>query len=558
MFRIDVPTANAILSAPAAVGTPGYFNNGNPALLIPSTVVDMDWLNSVQEELVAIATALGGALSKTTRNQCLTAIQAMIQQQTGNYAVDTGAADVYVGAYTPAITAYVDGMILRLFVANTNLTTTPTFNAGTPGAKAILRDDGTAIVAGDLPANSYAAFEYRAATTKWYLLSVTQNVAAAAIQAQSPNYQPAGGTANAITATYAPGIGAHITGAPLRVKIATTNTGAVTFNPGPGVKNVVTPQGAALSQGDLVAGALVTFMYDGVSYQFMEATNALLATAVSIGLAMNLVIQQNAGTPTTQVDVSWDRLVVFDTNNHPLTIAAGTATINAALNGAINRLDTGALAANTCYDVFFIAKADGTGQGCILTLAANTATNFIGATTQTTINALGYTGGYYMRLGTVITGAGSTFRRTIQTGNKVTNIVAGVSTGYPVIIAFAGANGSTAVPTFVSTNIRADSGIAGAMVPAKAKRHKILASIANIAAAANFIAAPSANYGAFGSFTNPSPIAYSTNNTSQTNTNWADEWAFEGNNAVFYANNGAMAGNGGLFSMGWTESVNAA
>jgi hypothetical protein len=173
MFRIDVASAAVALPAPAVAGTQGYFSNGNPATSVPSTVVDQDWLNSVQEELVAIAVSQGAALSKTTRNQCLVAIQAMIA---------TGASS-------------------------------------------------------------------------------------SAIQAQAPNYAVAGGTANAITAAFAPVIAAHIVGAPLRVKITLANTGAVTFSPGPAPVSLVTPQGAALIQGDLVVGMIAEVVYDGAAYQ---------------------------------------------------------------------------------------------------------------------------------------------------------------------------------------------------------------------------------------------------------------------------------------------------
>lgn len=318
MFRIDVPTAAGIIPVPAAPGTPGYFTNGNPGTSTPATIVDQDFLNMIQEELYAIATALGASPSKTVRNQCLTAIQQMIQQQTGNFATDSGAADAYVGVYVPAITAYTNGMVLRLFVANTNLTTTPTFNAGA-GAQTILREDGTAIVAGDIPANTFAAFEYRTATTKWYLLSVTQNVAAIAIQQQIGNYATAGGTGNAITATYSPAVGAHLAGMPLRVKLTAGNSGAVTFNPGPGVKSVIAPNGSALISGDLISGAIVTFIYDGTNYQYLQY-EPQLATGVETKAG---ALSTKAVTPAGLIGSLFESAEQTITNSADVNVAHG-------------------------------------------------------------------------------------------------------------------------------------------------------------------------------------------------------------------------------------------
>lgn len=76
------------------------------------------------------------------------------------YAVDTGAADVYVMTLAPAITAYTTGMEIVTKIANANLTTTPTINANALGAKTIKRENGGALLAGDLPVGYVAHFKY--------------------------------------------------------------------------------------------------------------------------------------------------------------------------------------------------------------------------------------------------------------------------------------------------------------------------------------------------------------------------------------------------------------
>lgn len=70
-----------------------------------------------------------------------------VQAQLGNYALDTGTANAYAIALTPALTAYVTGMPLRFRAAHTN-TGASTLNAG-PGVEALLTMEGDA-----LPANT--------------------------------------------------------------------------------------------------------------------------------------------------------------------------------------------------------------------------------------------------------------------------------------------------------------------------------------------------------------------------------------------------------------------
>lgn len=105
-------------------------------------------------------------------------------------------------------------------------------------------------------------------------------------QAQQFNYcgSPTG-TANAIVAAFTPAITAHNPGTPLRVKIAANNTSAVTINPGPSVVAVTGPDGSALIANDLIAGDVVEFIYNGVSYivQTVQATASRQGTIALVG-----------------------------------------------------------------------------------------------------------------------------------------------------------------------------------------------------------------------------------------------------------------------------------
>ena len=77
-----------------------------------------------------------------------------------------------------------------------------------------------------------------------------------------------GGSANAITLTPAPALRGYKNGQKFAFTIETSNTGAVTINvSGLGAKNFRKPDGNAFESGDLVAGVLVTALYDGSAFR---------------------------------------------------------------------------------------------------------------------------------------------------------------------------------------------------------------------------------------------------------------------------------------------------
>lgn len=68
MHRIDGPAA-----APG-----GFFTEGDPGTGTPATVVTDDFMNAVQEELVAVAVSAGDPLDKPTNDQVIKAIRKLI------------------------------------------------------------------------------------------------------------------------------------------------------------------------------------------------------------------------------------------------------------------------------------------------------------------------------------------------------------------------------------------------------------------------------------------------------------------------------------------------
>lgn len=82
-----------------------------------------------------------------------------VQEQTGNYAVDTGIADAYVVTLSPIPTAYVTGLTLRVKCINAN-TGASTINVNSLGAKSIKKNVSSDLEAGDILANQVIVLTY--------------------------------------------------------------------------------------------------------------------------------------------------------------------------------------------------------------------------------------------------------------------------------------------------------------------------------------------------------------------------------------------------------------
>ena len=84
-----------------------------------------------------------------------------------------GTADALTITLSPAITAYAIGQVFSFKVGASPNTTAATLNVNTVGAGSITWPDGTALAAGDLPANSMAVVVVQATTPVFHLQSNT-------------------------------------------------------------------------------------------------------------------------------------------------------------------------------------------------------------------------------------------------------------------------------------------------------------------------------------------------------------------------------------------------
>ena len=146
------------------------------------------------------------------------------------------------------------------------------------------------------------------------------------IQLQSgvPFYYVAGGTANAITFTTAPVLGAVASGQPFLIKIATENTTAVTIaRDGLTANDLTLANGQSLLGGHLLAGGFYWIAHDGTDYSLLNPSPVVDGAYASPGSVTSL-----ATGVAKAVDFSaetYDTRGYHDTvtNNSRLTIPTG-------------------------------------------------------------------------------------------------------------------------------------------------------------------------------------------------------------------------------------------
>lgn len=174
MYRIDNSSAIGSIPTPASPGTPGYWTNGDPVHGVAPTIIDADWLNRVQEELMAIVVAGGVTPSKTTYNQVLTALNTLYGSQSNVFTGGTtgGTANAQtLATVVPAATSFTNGQSVVGTAGATN-TGSMTFSAGGETALTVKKDSGAGLVnliAGDVLINNTVIFTKNIAATCWVL-----------------------------------------------------------------------------------------------------------------------------------------------------------------------------------------------------------------------------------------------------------------------------------------------------------------------------------------------------------------------------------------------------
>lgn len=220
----------------------------------------------------------------------------------------------------------------------------PPYGSLDPDADYVDRDTPAAVVGSKIPAK-FPRFVLREMVDVIAKSGITPDDVlqlSAAVRSQRMNYFVPGGTANALTITMAPVPTSYteLIGVPIRLKIATTNTGAVTLNVnGLGAKAVVSKAAAtALASGDFTADDLADVMYDGTRFQVMSvvpsgtAASYILAGRpaqkasyfVANGVGGSATYANNVASTSTDLALAENQFLDPGTN-----LAAGVLTIGA-------------------------------------------------------------------------------------------------------------------------------------------------------------------------------------------------------------------------------------
>jgi hypothetical protein len=164
------------------------------------------------------------------------------------------------------------------------------------------------------------------------------------------------GEADAYVLTLSPALDAYIPGMPVCFKAGNANTGASTIDiNGLGVKAMKKNGNEDLVVGDILAGQIVTVIYDGTNFQLMAAPRVLALRDAARGL----VVKNNTSNPNHQVDISADEIILQDASGNPMRVLNLSMTADITVSGA-GGLDAGSEAASTWYHLWVIARADGT------------------------------------------------------------------------------------------------------------------------------------------------------------------------------------------------------
>ncbi|WP_416739100.1 hypothetical protein ACM1ZW_19765 [Pseudomonas sp. NFX71] len=369
-FPISVPGIGLVdgkfIDEDALAGTPGS--------LIPSA-----WGNAITLEVLNVINAAGLAPSEADLTQLLQAIRLIGQTAAGNFAADTGAANAYEVAYSPAVAALIDGLVLR-FKAKAGNSGASTFSPNGLTARPIVGLGLLALQGNEIAVNGLCTVVWSATLNSWVLVQnsggpvqvspatrAAHAVTADQLQQQAMTAFTTSGAGPAFTLSPLPLLAAYAANQRFRVKFGAASTGADTLNiSGRGAKSLkqYDASGAKVAA-VFAANQLSDVEYDGVDMVLLNPLPS--STLLPYNYFSGFLLANNAVAPNTTVDVAAG--IARDTTDSVSIKLSSTirgvlqASGSWAAGDNQNKLDTGAKAINTCYHVFAIRKiSDGTGD----------------------------------------------------------------------------------------------------------------------------------------------------------------------------------------------------
>lgn len=266
---------------------------------------------------------------------------------TNDYVADTGTANTYAIAPSPAITAYAVGQTFSFKATNAN-TTASTLNVNSLGTKNIFKRGSLALVANDIIAGQIVEVEYDG--TQFQMLSQLGNAKISQIGTEIYAADSVGTDAYAITLV--PAITAYTTGMVVNFKAGTTNIGAATLNINAvGAKAIVKNFNVPLSDGDIAAGQIISVVYDATADNFQMQSQGNNASGKIYEFSTPVTVASSTA-ETTLMSVSI-----------PANTLGTTGCLDSIIDCSAMRCDTGTLTFRLKYGATTLATATVTAPG---------------------------------------------------------------------------------------------------------------------------------------------------------------------------------------------------
>jgi hypothetical protein len=263
-----------------------------------------------------------------------------------------GTADAITATFAPAMGALTDQTVCAFIATAANATATPTFAPNGLAAHTITKKGGVPLVPGDIPGALAVCFaEYNTANTRWELINPAST---------TDPWVGVSGTADALTATYAPAFTALFDGMMLSFRAASANaTTTPTFAPnGLTARTITKLGGTALAAGDIA----------GSGHECMVVYNLANTRWELLNPALHLKsVTQTAGDSSTNIATT-----AF-VNGTALTLANNTTAVTQAAWNASTKVATTAYA--DTQDSYVSAQSIGGGNQTVQDVTASRALN---------------------------------------------------------------------------------------------------------------------------------------------------------------------------------------
>lgn len=363
----------------------------------PPTEITPEIMNALQFEIANVVEGAGLPLDKVDNTQLLSAIRKMIQAGQRSVVINNA-------VFAPAVTgvgeavywdsensrfdlALADGSVKQngvgfADVANGNVYAfgdAVLFSNLTPGCRYFLSSTIAGAIVITPPANAANTVSIGIAKSSSELFvdidSSVNGVSAAQIQQSLFNSASAGGTADAITASFSPAITqAVLSQGTVTLTVWPTAANATTkpsFTPAETIAawTIVKGNGQALAIGDIAGpGHPITLQGNWAAKQWVLLNPATGVSGMAAVQGAYKNFQMSTPGTNSKVYVTADEIVLESAGGYS-TARAVNLTIDSAAAG-LNGVDTGAALASTHYAVWVIAKPDGT-VGGLLSLSLN-------------------------------------------------------------------------------------------------------------------------------------------------------------------------------------------